>query len=121
MNSKGKKIEGVEQKKNQQLAKENSCLVESLKAFEHELDEERQERIALEQYGRREMLEVSEIKAFEGENCKQLIVQVCQLAMISIIMDNIEIAHKIKNGSIIVKFSGITYMDQDKGTWVHLK
>ena len=91
--------------KNQQLIKENLCLVESLKIFENKLDEERQQQIALEQYGRREMVEVSRIKVFEGENFKQLTFKVCQLAKTNIKMDNVEIAHRITNGSIIEKLS----------------
>lgn len=66
--------------KNQQLSKENSCLVESLKVFENELDEERQKRIALEQYERREMVERNGITVFEGKDCQQIIYKVCQLA-----------------------------------------
>ena len=66
--------------KNQQLSKENSCLVESLKVFENELDEERQKRIALEQYERREMVERNGITVFEGKDCQQIISKVCQLA-----------------------------------------
>lgn len=87
------------------MTKENSCLVESLKVFENKLDEERQKRIALEQYGRREMVEVCGIKAFEGEDCKELIFKVSQPVNTNIKMDNIEIAHRIKIDSIIVKFS----------------
>ena len=86
------------------MTKENSCLVESLKVFENEFDEERQKRIALEQYGRREMVEVCRIKAFEGEDCKELIFKVSQPVNTNIKMDNIEIAHRIKNRSIIMKF-----------------
>ena len=51
------------------------------------------------------MVEISRIKAFKGENCKQLIFKVRQLAKINIKIDNIEIAHRIKIDSIIVKFS----------------
>ena len=50
------------------------------------------------------MVDVGRIKAFDGENCKQIIYKVCQLAKTNIKIDNIEIAHRIKNGSIIMKF-----------------
>ena len=66
--------------KNQQLSKENSCLVESLKVFENKLDEERQKRIALKQYVRTEMVKRNGIKVFEGKDCQQIIYKVCQLA-----------------------------------------
>ena len=50
------------------------------------------------------MVEVCRIKAFEGEDCKELIFKVSQPVNTNIKMDNIEIAHRIKNRSIIMKF-----------------
>ena len=92
-------------KKNQQSTQENSFLMESLKVIGNILDEEQQKHIALEQHGRKEMIGVSRIKAFERDNYKQIIYKVCPLAKTNIKMDNIEIVHIIKNGSIIIKLS----------------
>ena len=59
-------------------------LVESLKVLENKLDKEGHKRIPLEQYGKREVVEVGGIKAFEGENCEQPIYEVCKLAKTNI-------------------------------------
>ena len=64
---------------------------------------EQEKRIQLEQYGRREMIEVSGITSKDNENCVNIIKSICNLIDLNI-ENSIEIAHRIKNRDIIVKF-----------------
>ena len=59
--------------------------------------------IQLEQYGHREMIEVSGISVKENENCIDIIKRLGSLIGLNV-NNSIEIAHRIKNGDIIVKF-----------------
>ena len=75
--------------------------------LESKLEEERRKRISLEQYGRREMVEISGIyiPESEAENCINIAHHICETANTNIPISKIEIAHRIMNGSIIVKFT----------------
>ena len=58
------------------------------------------------------MVEVSGITAFEGKNCKQVIHKVCQLVKTNTKVGNIGIVPRIRNGSIIMKFSDMPSRDE---------
>ena len=73
--------------------------------LELKLEEEQRKTISLEQYGRREKVEISGIPESEGENCINIAQQICETANTNIPISKIEIAHRIMNGSIIVKFT----------------
>ena len=51
------------------------------------------------------MIEISDIPHEKNEDCIELAHQVCKLAAVDIKKKKIEIAHRIKNGDIIVKFT----------------
>ena len=88
---------------NKNLEKENIQLNNNINNLRALVYAEQEKRIQLEQYGRREMIEVSGIPIKEDENCIDIISRLCNLIGLNI--DNsIEIAHRIKNGDIIVKF-----------------
>ena len=91
-------------KENKQIDKENKLLLSKINSLEKKLEEERHKRISLEQYGRREMLEISGIQKQEGEGCIEIAHHICKTAKANIPIHKIEIAHRIMNGSIIVKF-----------------
>ena len=61
---------------------------------------EQEKRIQLEQYGSREMIEVSGIPSKDNENCVNIIKNICNLIDLNI-ENSIEIAHCIKNGDIV--------------------
>ena len=63
----------------------------------------KQKRNALEQYGRREMLVGTGIPHKDAESCIYIIYKICELASTNIKKSKIEIAHRMKNGVIIIK------------------
>ena len=85
------------------------------------LAEEQLKRNNLEQYGRREMIEISGISHEQNEDCIELAHQVRKLAAVDIKKKRIEIAHRIKNGDIIVKFTDRLTRDQLYANRVKLK
>ena len=97
---------------NSRLQKENEVLWSKLNSLTKGLAEEQVKRNNLKQYGRREMLEISGITQKTDENCINLVHKVCELASVDIKKKKIEIAHCIKNGDIIVKFTDCPTRDQ---------
>ena len=89
---------------NTRLQKENEILWTKINLLTTGLAEEKTKRNNLEKYGRREMIEISGIPQKSDENCIELAYKVCELANANIKNTKIEIAHRIKNGDIIVKF-----------------
>ena len=65
---------------------------------------EKAKRNSLEKYGKSEMIEVSEVPKSDREDCREIIYKICELVSIDTKKSKIEIAHRIKNGDIIVKF-----------------
>ena len=88
---------------NTRLEKENIQLNSSINNLRTLFYSEQEKRIQLEQYGRREMSEVSGIPVKENENCIDIIKRLGSLIGLNV-NNSIEIAHRIKNGDIIVKF-----------------
>ena len=103
MNSTTNKSTDID-KENKRIDKENKLLLSKINSLEKKLEEERHKRISLEPYGRREMLEISGIQEQEGEDCIEIAPHICKTAKANIPIHKIEIAHRIMNGSIIVKF-----------------
>ena len=50
------------------------------------------------------MLEVVGIPHEDGQNCVDIIYKICELTSTNVKKLKIEIAHRMKNGAIIVKF-----------------
>ena len=67
------------------------------------------------------MIKISGIPHEQNEDCIELAHQVCKLAAVDIKKKKIEIAHKIKNGDIIVKFTDQPTRDQLYANQVNLK
>ena len=88
---------------NTRLEKENIQLNSSINNLRTLFYSEQEKRIQLEQYGRREMIEVSGIPVKENENCINIIKRLASLIGLNV-SNSIEIAHRYKNGDIIVKF-----------------
>lgn len=91
-------------KNNKELKAENVFLNNKVKDLSRELENEKYKRNQLEQYGRREMLEISGIPQNSNENCVMLVHKLCDITDSNIKVTKIEVAHRIKNGDIIVKF-----------------
>ena len=106
---------------NSRLRKENDILWNKVNLLTKGLVEEQLKRNNLEQYGRREMIEISGISHEQNEDCIELAHQVCKLAAVDIKKKKIEIAHRIKNGDIIVKFTDRLTRDQLYVNRVNLK
>ena len=87
------------------LRKQNDILWNKVNLLTKGLAEEQLKRNKLEQYGRREMIKISGISHEQNEDCIELAHQLCKLAAVDIKKKKIEIAHRIKNGDIIVKFT----------------
>ena len=106
---------------NSRLQKENDILWNKINLLTKGLAEEQLKRNNLEQYGRRKMIEISCIPYEQNEDCIDLAHQVCKLVAVDITKKKIEIAHKIKNGEIIVKFTDRPTRDQLYANRVNLK
>ena len=106
---------------NSTLQKENDILWNKINLLTKGLAEEQLKRNNLEQYGRRKMIEISCIPHEQNEDCIDLAHQVCKLVAVDIMKKKIEIAHKIKNGEIIVKFNDRPTRDQLYANRVNLK
>ena len=57
-----------------------------------------------EQYGRRDMLEISGISVAQDENCNNIVYKLCQITSTDIRKTTTEVSHRTKNGDTIVKF-----------------
>ena len=68
------------------------------------LEIEKVKKNQLEQYGRREMLEISGILVAQDKNCSNIVYKLCQITSTDIKKSKIEVLHRTKNGDIIVKF-----------------
>ena len=113
----GKNIEEIKDT-NSRLQKENDILwINKTKR----LAEEQLKRSNLEQYGRREMIEMSGIPHEQNEDCIDLAHQVCKLTAVDIKKKTIKIAHRMKNGNIIVKFADRPTRDQLHANQVNLE
>ena len=97
---------------NSRLQKENDILQNKINTLTKDLAEEQLKRNSLEQYSRRKMIEISGIPDEHNEDCIELAHPVCKLAAVDIKKKKIEIAHRIKNGDIIVKFTDQPTQDQ---------
>lgn len=91
-------------KVNARLQNENDILWTKVNSLKNDLKAEQVKRNNLEQYGRREMIEISGIPREENENCTELVHKICRLVSAEVNKEKIEIAHRIKNGDIIAKF-----------------
>ena len=67
------------------------------------------------------MIEISGIPDEQNEDCIELAHQVRKLAAVDIKQKKIEIAHRIKNGDIIVKFTDRPARDQLYANRLNLK
>ena len=99
-------------KENEQLRKENKELMNKVNNIERKMETEKQKRIQLEQYGRRDQIEISGIPQMENEDCKIITKSICQKLKATIEDSKIEIAHRITNGNIIVKFQDRVIRDE---------
>ena len=86
---------------NSRLQKENDILWDKINILTKGVAEEQLKRNGLEQYSRREMIEVSGIPHEQNEDCIDLAHQVCELAAVGIKKKKLETAHRIKNGDIL--------------------
>ena len=75
-----------------------------IKQMDDDLEIEKTKQNALEQYGRQEMLEVTGIPHKDGENWIDIIYKLYELTSTNIKKSKTEIAHRMKTGTIIVKF-----------------
>ena len=89
---------------NKNLKKENTLIHRILNDLHEELELEKIKRNQLEQYGRREMLEISGIPVAQDENCTDIVYNLCQITSTDIKKSKIEVSHRTKNGDIILKF-----------------
>ena len=62
---------------NKNMKKENTLINRTLNDLHEELELEKVKRIQLEQYGRREMLEISEIPLAQDKNCTDIVYKLC--------------------------------------------
>ena len=98
---------------NSRLRKENDILWNKINILTKGLAEE--------QLKKREMIEISGIPHEQNEHFIELAHQVCKLAAVDIEKKKIKIAHRIKNGDIIVKFTDRPTRDQLYANRVNLK
>ena len=94
------------QKKNKYLEGENSLLHKKIISLQKIVYSEQEKRIHVFsiQYGHREMVEIRGVPKKDSESCVQIVEKLCQLVGMENCNNTVEIAHRIKNGDIIVKF-----------------
>ena len=94
-------------KTNQELQAENERLKETCRLTKKSANEAVAAVNELEQYGRREMIEIAGIPRLEDENVEQTVIKLCSHLNSTIEDTDIEAAHRIssrESASIIVKF-----------------
>ena len=64
---------------NKNLKKENTLINRTLNNLHEELELQKVKRNQLEQYGMREMLEISGISLAQSENCTDILYEMCQI------------------------------------------
>ena len=89
---------------NQNLKKENTLINRILNDLHEELELEKIKRNQLEQYGRREMLEITGTHVAQDENCTDIVYNLCQITSTDIKKSKIEVSLRTKNVDIIIKF-----------------
>ena len=87
------------------IQKENNILWNKIHQLTKGLAEEQLKRNNLEQYSRKEIIEISGIPHEQNEACIDTAHQLCKLVAVDIKKKKIEIAHRIKNGDMTVKFT----------------
>ena len=81
---------------NQNLKKENTLINRILNDLHEELELEKIKRNQLEQYGRREMLEITGTHVAQDENCTDIVYNLCQITSTDIKKSKIEVSHRTK-------------------------
>ena len=94
---------------NQQIKTENAELCKTVKELEKKVIENEAVIYDLEQYGRREMIEIDGFPAKYSEDIEELVIKVAAACEVNIKPEDIEAAHRVrsrtkKNLPIIVKF-----------------
>ena len=85
------------------IQKENDILWNKIHQLTKGLAEEQLKRNNLEQYGRKEIIEISNIPHEQNKDCIDIAHQLWKLVAVDI--KKKKIAHTIKNGDMIVKFT----------------
>ena len=80
-------------KNNKEVKAENTFLNNKVKELPVDLENERFKRNQPEQYGRREMLEISGVPQESNENCVELVHNLCNITNSNIKISKIEVAH----------------------------
>ena len=108
---------------NKSLIKENKFLRESLHDSNNQLDQQKQEINNIEQYSRRECLEIRGVPVQSGDNTNEIISNIGEQIGVDIRDDDISISHRLaadnrntnsskRYPAIIVKFFRRTVRDQ---------
>ena len=94
------------------IMKENKQLHSEVKQLENELKEEKTKRNSLEQHGHLNQVEISGVPLQDDEDCKKNCCRnVAKLANAKIESADIDVAHRLPGGGIIVQFASRTARD----------
>ena len=108
-------------KSHTQVSKETEELNTKVKRLEKELKEEKIKRNKLEQHGRLNQVEINGIPLKENESCKGIVLEVAKLANAKIIPPDVDVAHRLPAGGIIVAFNSRTARDEFYNNRFNLK
>ena len=92
---------------NTELKNENEKLNLRIRDLERKDQQHTKAIDDLEQYGRREMLEIGGIPRNNGENCEEIVIELAKKLNVNLVSSDIEACHRIspkENASIIAKF-----------------
>ena len=64
------------------------------------------------QYRQNYKLEISGIPLKKGENCKQLVLDVTKLMKVNVMINDIDIAHHLRRGNIIIVYTSRQVRDE---------
>ena len=104
-----------------QVSKENEELHTKVKILEIELKEERIKRNKLEQHGYLNQTEINGIPLKEHGSCKDIVLEIAKLADAKIIRSDIDAAHGLPAGGIIVVFNSRTARNEFYSNRFNLK
>ena len=98
-------------KSHSDIMKENKQLHSKVKQLENELKEEKTKRNSLEQHGRLNQVEISGVPLQDDEDCKKIVAEIAKLANAKVECTDIDVAHRLPGGGIIVQFASRTARD----------
>ena len=99
-------------KSHSSITKENQIPKQRITLLEKQLKAESIKRNDLEQHGRLDQVKINGIPMTDNESCKEITVKIANLCKAKISISDIDVAHRLPGGGIIVKFKSRNARDE---------